>query len=61
LVFTAWGASGVFGPLTGGLVRDLTGTYVICYIVAVVLSILGCALSLLTNPPSEERLGKLLK
>ena len=61
LVFTAWGASGVFGPLLGGIVRDVTGTYLICYLVAAGLSILGGILSLLTNPPSEERLTNLLE
>ncbi|EEG78179.1 L-lactate MFS transporter [Dethiobacter alkaliphilus] len=55
LVFTAWGAGGVFGPLLGGVVRDVTGTYNISYIVAVALSAVGILLALTTKAPSERK------
>ncbi len=45
LVFTAWGGGGVFGPLVGGIVRDLTGTYEISYIISAVLSVVGIILA----------------
>ncbi|MDD4363405.1 MAG: OFA family MFS transporter [Atribacterota bacterium] len=47
LVFTAWGAGGVFGPLLGGLARDLTGTYNVSYLVSAVLCLMGATISLL--------------
>jgi MFS family permease len=31
MMLTAWGVGGVFGPLLGGIVRDVTGTYAISY------------------------------
>ena len=51
LVFTAWGIGGVFGPLVGGLVRDMTGTYTLSYTISAGLSSLGAILSLLTKAP----------
>lgn len=51
LVITAWGVGGVFGPLVGGLVRDLTGTYSLSYTFSAALSVLGAILSLLTKAP----------
>lgn len=47
LLITAWGVGGVFGPLVGGLVRDLTGTYTISFVASGLLSLLGAAGALL--------------
>ncbi len=55
LVFTAWGAGGVFGPLLGGLVRDLTGTYNIGYIVSAILSLVGAILCLIMPAIKEKK------
>jgi OFA family oxalate/formate antiporter-like MFS transporter len=57
MIITAWGIGGVFGPLVGGLVRDLTGTYSISYTVSAGLSALGAIMSLLTKAPEpvEEK------
>jgi OFA family oxalate/formate antiporter-like MFS transporter len=44
IIYTAWGVSGLFGPLVGGLVRDLTGTYSLSYQISAVLSCLGLLL-----------------
>ena len=41
MLITAWGVGGVFGPLVGGLVRDMTGTYAISYTVSAGLSAAG--------------------
>ncbi|MBX3727903.1 MAG: OFA family MFS transporter [Candidatus Sumerlaeia bacterium] len=46
LVFTAWGAGGVFGGLTGGLVRDWTGSYLNAYLIAASLCAVGTLLAL---------------
>jgi len=58
LVFTAWGAGGVFGPLLGGIVRDLTGTYNVAFAVSATLSALGIILSIVTKAPDKARLQK---
>ncbi|RQD66923.1 MAG: MFS transporter [Tindallia sp. MSAO_Bac2] len=54
MVITAWGIGGVFGPLLGGIVRDLTGTYGISYLVSGILSATGAILTLVTKPPATE-------
>lgn len=54
MVITAWGIGGVLGPLLGGIVRDMTGTYGISYLVSGVLSATGAVLTLITKPPVEE-------
>ena len=53
MLITAWGVGGVFGPLLGGLVRDLTGTYSLSFIVSGILSLIGAALTLVTKPPKS--------
>ena len=54
LLITAWGVGGVLGPLAGGMVRDITGTYDLSYIMSAVLSALG-ALGALYLPRLESR------
>jgi len=51
MMLTAWGVGGVFGPLLGGLVRDLTGTYLISYVVSIGLSLAGALISLGVRAP----------
>jgi OFA family oxalate/formate antiporter-like MFS transporter len=53
LMITAWGIGGVFGPLLGGIVRDLTGAYGISYVVSGFLSAAGAILTLLIRAPSQ--------
>lgn len=53
VVFTAWGVGGILGPLMGGLVRDITGTYNVSYIVAAALCVLGSILSIFTKSARE--------
>jgi OFA family oxalate/formate antiporter-like MFS transporter len=45
LVFTAWGAGGVFGGLIGGLVRDLTQSYLNAYLIASFLCLVAVVLA----------------
>jgi len=54
MVITAWGIGGVFGPLLGGIVRDLTGTYTISYMVSGVLSASGAILTFFTQAPTQK-------
>lgn len=51
LVFTSWGAGGVFGGLIGGMVRDITGTYLTAYLIAAGLCIVAAVLTFVTKPP----------
>lgn len=55
LIFTAWGAGGVFGGLTGGLVRDMTGSYLNAYLIAAVLCVVGAVLTLVLASSSNKR------
>lgn len=61
LVFTSWGAGGVFGGLIGGMVRDITGTYLYAYLIAAVLCIVGAALTFITKPPKPIYLDETIK
>jgi len=58
MVITAWGIGGVFGPLLGGTVRDLTGTYALSYIVSGVLSAAGAVMTLFTKAPAMQRIAQ---
>ncbi len=54
LVFTAWGAGGVFGGLIGGRFRDIFGTYLYAYLIAAALCLVGLALAFIirfVKPP----------
>jgi MFS transporter, OFA family, oxalate/formate antiporter len=44
LVFTGWGVAGIIGPVVGGLVADMTGTYNISYAVSAVMLLIGAVL-----------------
>ncbi len=54
MLLTAWGVGGVFGPLVGGIVRDMTGTYLISYIISGVLSATGAYMTFATKAPVEK-------
>ncbi|MCD6459225.1 OFA family MFS transporter [bacterium] len=41
LVFTSYGIAGIFGPIFGGKVFDLTGNYVVAFITASVLCLIA--------------------
>jgi len=54
LVITAWGIGGVFGPLVGGIVRDVTGTYTVSYLISAALSVLGVIISMKLAAPDAK-------
>jgi OFA family oxalate/formate antiporter-like MFS transporter len=40
-IFTSWGIAGIIGPILGGMVADLTGTYSASYLVAGIMLLIG--------------------
>ena len=56
LLYTSWGAGGVFGGLIGGLVRDYTGSYNTAFLIASALCAAGVILSLLIKEPEKHAL-----
>lgn len=54
LVFTSWGAGGVFGGLIGGMVRDITGSYTTAFLVASALCFISIGLAMLIKTPEKR-------
>jgi MFS transporter, OFA family, oxalate/formate antiporter len=54
LIFTGWGVAGIVGPLLGGQVADLTGTYNVSYVVAGIMLLLGALLVKFIKEPAKR-------
>jgi MFS transporter, OFA family, oxalate/formate antiporter len=54
LVFTAFGVAGVIGPVLGGRIRDLAGSYTMSYTISACMLLLAAGLAFATRPPREE-------
>jgi MFS transporter, OFA family, oxalate/formate antiporter len=54
IVFTGFGVAGVFGPLLGGKIRDLTGSYSTSYTISAIMLLVGTALAFTTRAPAAE-------
>jgi MFS transporter, OFA family, oxalate/formate antiporter len=52
LLFTGWGAGGVFGSMAAGYIVHATGSFASAFAVATVLSVVGAGLTFLIKPPS---------
>jgi OFA family oxalate/formate antiporter-like MFS transporter len=50
-VFTGFGVAGVFGPLLGGKIRDVTGTYSTSYTISAIMLLVGATLAYTTRAP----------
>ena len=50
-VFTAYGIAGIAGPMLGGFVRESTGTFLMAFIPAGIVCIIGALLALTIKPP----------
>ncbi|MGB9845963.1 MAG: L-lactate MFS transporter [Desulfotomaculales bacterium] len=59
LVFTAWGAGSLIGPIIAGRVADLTGAYHNAYIISAVLLPVAAVLVFVTRPPRSIPVEKL--
>ena len=55
-IMTAWGVGGFLGPLLGGTVRDITGTYQTSYTVSAIFCIAGSILTFFIKKPEARRL-----
>lgn len=54
ILFTGFGVAGVFGPLLGGKIRDLTGSYSTSYTISAIMLLVGTALAFTTRSPAPE-------
>jgi OFA family oxalate/formate antiporter-like MFS transporter len=54
LIFTGWGIAGIVGPILGGQVADLTGTYNASYVVAGIMLLLGALLVKFIKEPAKR-------
>lgn len=52
LVFTGFGAAGVLGPIMGGRIRDLSGTYTTSYLISAILLLIAAVLAFTTRAPA---------
>ncbi len=58
IILTSWGTAGVLGPLVAGRAVDVTGEYVIAYLVSAVLLFASFLLMSGLRPPSGRAPGK---
>jgi OFA family oxalate/formate antiporter-like MFS transporter len=54
LVFSAWGAAGVLGPIIGAQVRAQTGSFVGAFWILAALCVAGILLALITKAPAPK-------
>ncbi len=50
VLYTAWGVSGILGPIIAGIVVDRTGAYNLAYLISAGLLAVALVLALLTKP-----------
>lgn len=54
LLFTSFGLAGFAGPYIGGLLKDMTGTYYVPFVVGAVVVAISVIISALVKPPSKK-------
>ena len=55
LVFTAFGVAGVLGPLLGGRIRDVAGSYSMSYTISACMLLLAAVLAFATKAPKDAQ------
>lgn len=55
IIFTAWGAGGVLGPLLGGMIRDHIGVFDLSYLISAIFCFVGLVLSLILLIPKNKK------
>lgn len=58
IMITAWGVGGILGPLFGGMARDMTGSYDLSYIMAMILSLVGAGLTFVIKLPKSKTISE---
>ena len=53
-VFTAYGIAGIAGPLLGGVVRQSTGSFLMAFVPAGIVCLLGAVLALTVKRPGTS-------
>jgi OFA family oxalate/formate antiporter-like MFS transporter len=59
IILTSWGVAGMLGPLLGGRAADLTGEYVVAYLVSAALLFAAFLLASTLKPPGTGRRASL--
>jgi len=54
LLFTAFGLAGFAGPLVGGMLKDITGTYYVPFIAGAIVVSLSVLVSIILKPPLNK-------
>lgn len=54
LVFTAFGAAGIIGPLTAGKIVDVAGSYTNAYIAAAIILVIAAIMAKFLTQPKKE-------
>jgi MFS transporter, OFA family, oxalate/formate antiporter len=54
IIFTGWGVAGIIGPILGGKVVDLTGTYSVSYMVAAAMLLVGLLIVKFAKAPAPK-------
>ncbi|NLW44588.1 MAG: OFA family MFS transporter [Syntrophomonadaceae bacterium] len=57
LVFTAFGAAGVIGPLMAGKIVDITGSYSYAYLAAAIILAAAAVMAKFLNKPAREAMA----
>lgn len=55
ILFTAWGAGGVFGPILGGKIADATGSYHVAFLVSAGILLIAALMGLFYKPYQDVR------
>ena len=53
VLYTAWGISGLIGPIIAGFVVDSTGSYDLAYLISAILLVVALGLAIITKPVQE--------
>ncbi len=54
LLFTSWGLAGFMGPFVGGWLKDLTGTYLVPFMVSAAMVLIPVVIFTVIKPPGRK-------
>ena len=53
VLYTAWGVSGLIGPIIAAIVVDSTGSYDLAYMISAILLVVALGLAIITKPVKD--------